>query len=394
MRFPLKINPVGFVLFTGSFLLFFLSARFLGGSFVFLFRFWKMVFFLDTLLFVLNAWGIRYYQDFNRDHISKGDTLTYTLHLESVFELPVPGLSLEFHNVNALGEKKPHRNGKLAIPPGETRNSRMTIHTRLRGVYRIGLARMRVHSYSGLISWDFPIWSRTFYVYPRMVSLPGRGIRKAGSDRDGQLGTQHRETPDVMMGLKEYRPGESLRTVSWKRFRQTGQICLREFSSIGYSRVHLILDRSPICRSPICEDTLLESLMAVADAVIRGGDEVVLYGFPDGYPACLSNRSDLETLNRLSIRLRFDSETPVCLKQENRTGVFLFTALSDYSLLNYRYWQERPDWHLIPVLEEMEEDELKVKSKLLRELKDLNVPVTEVRSAHTIKEDLACLCLL
>jgi len=392
VRGPVKLSRPGTAVFLAAAVLLFLASRFLGGVYISLFRFWWLVFLLDGLLLFFNGLGIRYYQDFDRNHVSKGESLTYTLHIESGFRLPVPALSVEFREVHTREGQLTLPAGNLSLAPRETRSSRSVIHVRLRGVYTVGLSRLTVRSYSGLISADFPIWSRTFYVYPRLIRLPGGALKLAGSDTDGRMTALRSGTPDIFYGLREYRPGDSLRYISWKRFRQTGSLYLREFSSMGHARIHLILDRRRIARSVLCEDTVLESFISVADAVLRSGDAAVLHGLPEKYSPDLTSPEDLQVLVRKSLMLNFDSVVPVVPEIQSSSGVFLFTALTDFTFLNREFWQARRNWYLICILEGLTESDLSARLNLLQEIRDCGVTVVEVRSGETIREDLACLC--
>lgn len=226
------VHPRSFLPFLIGSALFSLSALYFGGIFRRIALFWFLLFFLDVTLLILNAVNLRYSQDFGSGHLSKGENIEYALRIDGPAFLPVPGIELEFSRIHVRrAEEMPPQS--FSLGPGGSRRITRTIHTELRGIYTMGLSRLSLKSLSGMVSLNLSIWSRTFYIYPRLLkhhtplgkhrSTGGRGVSRAGD-----LGDYH-----TFAGLREYRPGEDLHLICWPRFIQTGIPYLRNFESRG-----------------------------------------------------------------------------------------------------------------------------------------------------------------
>lgn len=75
-------------------------------------------------------------------------------------------------------------------------------------------------------------------------------------------------------GIREYRHGDNLRWIHWRRSARTGQLLVREMAQFRAARVIVLLDAAGDERSPLdraaCEEAVAFTATFVSDAVERG----------------------------------------------------------------------------------------------------------------------------
>jgi uncharacterized protein (DUF58 family) len=84
---------------------------------------------------------------------------------------------------------------------------------------------------------------REVIVYPRIGLLNSRlAMQYRESITGGSMTSSLRGGGDEFYGLREYRPGDNVRTISWKRTAHTGQIVVREMTSNAPPQMMVVLD--------------------------------------------------------------------------------------------------------------------------------------------------------
>lgn len=389
MNLPFRFHKESLFFFLAGTVLFYLSSRYFGGMYVRLFRFWFLFFSLDILMLIINHLSLRYHLDFNRDHMSKGDTITYTVSIESGTILPIPHLLLELSRIHQK-EEQTDRFIRFSLRPGERWAYSRDVHASLRGVYTMGLSRLTLRSVSGLLSLDLPIWARDFYVYPRIIDIrqvltkhPASGGKAVGLE--GRGGDAHN-----FLGLREYREGEGLRNISWARFMQTGRPFIKTYASMGGSDVHLFIDRRSSGRSALCDDAVLEIFLCLLYSGLNTGQKMILHGYPGWEGRCIQTKKDFEKLYRSTLFFEFDA---IDLEELNDIpsleNVYAVSGIPDYSLLdeNSRYAQLG---HLICVsLSFSDKENERFRSVLLRRIQQGAV-ISDISSDESMKDEILC----
>nr|WP_225444356.1 DUF58 domain-containing protein [Pseudomarimonas arenosa] len=104
----------------------------------------------------------------------------------------------------------------------------LRVPTQRRGWIRVGRIKLSVRRPLGL----FVAWS---WLHPSYRALVYPAIEAHGPPlpHSSQAGTaQPRRSPqEEIRGLRDYRVGDPMRTVAWKRSAQTGRLLVREFES-------------------------------------------------------------------------------------------------------------------------------------------------------------------
>jgi uncharacterized protein (DUF58 family) len=101
-------------------------------------------------------------------------------------------------------------------------------------------------------------------VFPRRVPVADSVLPGGGQHR--LLGAGLVSTPgqsDEFLGLREYRPGDQMKHIHWKRFATLGEPIVREFHQQASQRVAVLLD----CAGALNGDPRFESAVEVAASI-------------------------------------------------------------------------------------------------------------------------------
>ncbi len=101
------------------------------------------------------------------------------------------------------------------------------------------------------------------YRLPR-ISMPGEAAFHIGGEETGNATGSAGE----FVGLRDYRPGDSLRQIHWKSWAHTGQPVVKELEDTFYPRYALVLDT--FAGSP--DENVFEEMVSVAASFVVGLD--------------------------------------------------------------------------------------------------------------------------
>lgn len=101
------------------------------------------------------------------------------------------------------------------------------------------------------------------YVLPH-IEMPGTStFRIGGEETSNAIGNS-----GEFVGLREYRPGDSLRQIHWKSWAHTGKPMVKELEDTFYPRYALILDTFP----GSSDRMIFEEMISIASSFITGLD--------------------------------------------------------------------------------------------------------------------------
>ncbi|MFH2116137.1 MAG: DUF58 domain-containing protein, partial [Spirochaetota bacterium] len=270
MKLPFRLDGSLFALYLGVYIVFHLAASYLGGVFGYVSRFLSMLLFLDLFHLFWSFRRIRYSQNFSTTHPVKGQNVEYIFRLR--LESPIPGarLMVTFKGIRQdlrldYGVKT------LDFFPGAGAfdEHRKQIQCPFRGTYTVGLDSMELQDTLAMLWIKVPVWFITFYVYPRLIELDSCCLVGEGKhDLPTSLAEGAIVDPTRFRSLAEYRPGESVRHLAWKKFAATGIPFLREWERSAVPGITFYLDTlrrgEPDHQSLLAEDCALEILLAVS----------------------------------------------------------------------------------------------------------------------------------
>jgi uncharacterized protein (DUF58 family) len=151
-----------------------------------------------------------------------------------------------------------------------------------RGVYRKGKISLISRFPFGLleVKKDFEVESEMI-VYPKIYPLKTLPLLESGSFPGEFLHAERRNLGDEYYGVREYRPGDSLRFIHWKKTASKEEPVVKEFEERVGSYLSIFLDN----RLKIHHQ---ESL----DEVVRVAASVAYYGLYSGHPLLLFSYSN------------------------------------------------------------------------------------------------------
>jgi uncharacterized protein (DUF58 family) len=159
----------------------------------------------------------------------------------------------------------------LDLEAGEVQKIRLSLMPRRRGMLRLNDMRAELPDPMGLFQRRRAILNEEdeVLIIPKRYRLPaldlsGRSELKVG----GETASTVRGEGGEFMGLREYRPGDSLRKIHWKAWARTGQPIVKEFEEMRFPRYGLVLDTNLKESGP----DLLEEAVSVAASFVSTMD--------------------------------------------------------------------------------------------------------------------------
>ncbi|HKW72300.1 MAG TPA: DUF58 domain-containing protein [Candidatus Dormibacteraeota bacterium] len=115
--------------------------------------------------------------------------------------------------------------------------------------------------------------SEVALVLPRFTSLAGRRTTR---EVEGSIAAPRAGAGNELFGVREYRPGDSLRRIHWRTSARRSELVVREFEPPGVRR--LAIDVDPEAPSPAIGDQIARIAASEAWDCIRDGGWVRLPG--------------------------------------------------------------------------------------------------------------------
>ena len=286
--FTVKLRAGGVYLFAG--VLAYLAAAYLGEFFAVFATVFILLPLVSLTILLIAAAGLRYNQHFSNEQPVKGQELQYRCIIENGSALPLPrvrarfrairpatggGGGTEFGDAGASRTTGRDGGGILTYLPGHQFVEReQTVQLPYRGIYTVGLDRIEIGDTLQLFNVRPRVRAREFRVYPRILPIgefqPGTE-RRLGTSEVGSLGN----LPDYSLfnQLREYRPGESVRHLAWKKFASTGIPVIKEYDSTSEPAVSIYVDLRPVPSSAedvlLTEDVTVEALVALVNHFLK-----------------------------------------------------------------------------------------------------------------------------
>lgn len=198
--------------------------------------------------------------------------------------LPMPWLRLEslipaelkFHRQTNLdisgGQLFQNHKSLFALPPFRRITRRHTVRCLKRGFYKLSSATMTAGDMFGVSSAVQRLQlSAELLVYPRILELQSFEFPSRSWRGDMPVRRWIVEDPFQLSGVREYRPGDSLRTVNWKATARTGelQVHRKDFTADRRLMVLLNFDLSEQMWKAVTEPERIEIGLSYAASLIH-----------------------------------------------------------------------------------------------------------------------------
>ena len=114
--------------------------------------------------------------------------------------------------------------------------------------------------------------SEVALVLPRFESLAGR---RETRELEATTAAPRAGSGNELFGIREYRPGDSLRRIHWRSSARRGELVVREYEPPGLQTLTILVD--PLPSSPDVADQIARIAASEAWDCIREGGRVVIY---------------------------------------------------------------------------------------------------------------------
>jgi uncharacterized protein (DUF58 family) len=215
--------------FTSFVLLLLLIAALLRVDF-----FFTIVYFLVAVLVLSQLWLKRATEHLRverrlAERAFTGDRVTVELVVRNTGWLPVPWLEVSERLPVAL-QAVPFQRQVVSLGPREERRFRYTLNCRRRGYYTVGPLSARAGDLFGIVRRELN-WSEAphLIVYPRVVPLQRLGLPTYSPLVALPARTPLFEDPSRVMGVRDYRRGDSPRRMHWTATARTGRLLVKQY---------------------------------------------------------------------------------------------------------------------------------------------------------------------
>lgn len=335
----IAVDSLGLLAYCLLCALLYLAGMSFGGPLEFLFYAAAALFFLCTAVFIANCFALRFVESFSTEHPVKGEKIDYTLGIANESRVPLPRLRLSFRRPSAAQEHFPDEYHYLGR--GGSIEERKTVSCRVRGIYEVGIDRASIADLFGFFRFYPSVFFRTFYVYPRLVELERLGFEDSPEAPEQGARRGLCELREEFDFVDEYRRGDSMKDICWKRFFVTGSPSVKRYEHSARRMAELHADLRPAgTLDPRGEEDLtLEILLALQKYFLSKG---ILFRSYGGCRPLVDSAAGVEGLRRFyesTIFLRFDETMPLSESVRSAGGgaasgaLVLITHIVDYSTI-------------------------------------------------------------
>jgi len=258
----------------------------------------------------------------------RGETTSVSIDVANRSPFPAHGLSLNVENPQTDGKRATDQSRSLHLPARFLHTLRLVMRYAHRGVYRLGVRSIGMSDPFGLLTLERKFPLQEFIVYPKLYEL--HAFSTVIEDILGHTGGRNghgAEDPSLFVQLREYREGESIRHISWRKYASTGKPYLREFERQQRNGAIVYLDsRLGNGSDPReQEDASIEIFIAIMRYLHSCSVPVTarVPGNPDLEREARSG-SDLDRMLEAAVRARFtrSNDLVTTLPADARAGLF------------------------------------------------------------------------
>lgn len=355
-------------------------------------------------LIALLIWylGLDFKQYFTTSMPVKGDSVGYELTIFNQSFLPIPSLKVTFETVSpSMSTELPPCT--VSIEPGNMVKKIFQIQCPYRGEYTLGVKSMEIHDFLQIFSLRKKKQPEKFSVFPRVIELDeySRAATLAdGNSRNASQGLL--PDPTLFQQLKEYRDGDSIRHIYWKKYASIGRPVLKEYEHTKLTGIRIYFDtrknRWPGVNELEQEDVSVEILVALVKFLLDKNihTTVIAPGWERG-SISTRGRELFQEFFKATIDLRFEEAvSPVAAYYEDRNNgilesqtVLFITHRIDAEIFALREYASEHGFHFISNCTSYLHRDLKKIYQMVDSVSDYGAFGLCVRGGDTIREDLS-----
>ena len=254
-----------------------------------------------------------------------GEPITGTIRMQRRLRLPLSvAASLKIENIRT-GEAQ-----SLSLPI-TGRESRFTVCSEYCGLLRVSISALRLEDPFGLVhrtvSAEQTAQTRVVpHLFTPEVIVTETAFALPDSDRFSP--DKPGSDPSETFGIREYRPGDNIKTIHWKFSQKSAKTVVRELSLPVLQQVLLLLDTRSA--EPLQHHSMTTTMLSVSAALMEQGVEhIVGWLLPHGVsPELLSVTNETQYAAALDALLAAPVFPDAALSAEGRSeGSFAHVAI-------------------------------------------------------------------
>jgi uncharacterized protein (DUF58 family) len=201
-------------------------------------------------------------------HAFWGEQLPVRVEVSNDGLLPMPWLQLQETLPQPLAFP-PVRSLAVSLWPHEKASLSYTLDCRKRGYYHIGPLRLASGDLLDTVSRSFSEQGMaSLIVYPRLLPLEDLGIPSRSPFGSIKRNTAIHRDPARVAGVRDYRPGDSLRHINWKTSAARGSLQTKVFDPVISLDTAVFLDLERGHYEPSHAITTTELAISVAASIL------------------------------------------------------------------------------------------------------------------------------
>lgn len=238
----MRINIRLISIYLFSLVILYLAGVYLGSILYVIFIFYALLPVFSVTFLVYSYLSVDFQQIFSTVHPVKGEKVEYTLVLKNTALIPLVNLDVLFENVSPFGENI-FEDFTTYIPANSVKERNNDIVCPYRGEYSLGVKELIIHDFLNFFALRKRINPVKFSVYPRILQIDGFApvaTEIEGTGKHVSKGVM----PDLTLfqELREYRDGDSIRHIYWKKYASTGRPYLKEYEKTKKTGVRIYFD--------------------------------------------------------------------------------------------------------------------------------------------------------
>lgn len=284
--------------------------------------------------------------------VVKGDVIIYTYELSNHTKLLFCPMTIQFTDSKilfkdtALGEED-----EFILYPDEVKKAVKKVDCRYRGSYNIGIQSISIRDFFNLFTIKFKsIENPKILVYPKIRELSQANKYASLIESTESIVSKTNKDPSIFSNVRDYRSGDSLKTIHWKLSAKQGELLVKENEGSINSRTKIIIncDRLPFSfeHNVVIQDYIIESVVATIKYLLENNtpSHLSYYKFDSQYISGCNNNDFGLFYNALANMMFSGKEFINILKKELNSfkeyaNIMIFTPyitkeLSDYIILN------------------------------------------------------------
>lgn len=276
---------------------------------------------ISLTLFTLTSF--RLLENVDQRIVVKGDVVTYSYQISNHTKLLFCPMSIKFTDSKVLfkntvlGEED-----EFILYPDEVKTAVKKVDCRYGGSYYIGIKAINIRDFFSLFSLSFKaIENPKILVYPK--------IRELGQDNDNTLlettesiVSKSNKDPSIFSNVREYRSGDSLKSIHWKLSAKRGELLTKEYEGSVNSHTKIIINSDGLpfsfAHNLVMQDYIIEGVVATIKYLLENNTPVslVYYKFENRYISGSDNNSFGQFYNALASMMYSGNEFINILKKE------------------------------------------------------------------------------